>query len=334
MRADLRLTALSVVCGASLTLFGATPADATNIRVAGNFAGDHSSSVAMETFKRQVEEQSGGAMTVQLFPNMQLGGAQENVDQVRTGAVQMTWIGIAFLSRLVPELEAVSLPFVLSNREQAFRVIDGEVGERLDAAMRERGLASLGFMELGSRNVTNSQRPIEAAADLQGLRLRMQPNETHLATFRALGANPVAMDISEVYSALQQGVLDGQENPYSIITTRNFFEVQRYLSDTTHFFDFIVTVANADWLDGLAEEQRQIVVDAMAAANAEQRAQAAEEDAAALTRLQELGMVFTPLSDEARAEIQALTAPVIDQLRGRLGDELIDLVLNEAAADS
>ncbi|TVQ40301.1 MAG: TRAP transporter substrate-binding protein [Geminicoccaceae bacterium] len=327
----MRLTTLSVVSAVAFSLLATTAAQATNIRVAGNFAGDHTSSIAMETFKAKVEELSDGAMTVQLFPNMQLGGAQENVDQVRTGAVQMTWIGIAFLSRLVPELEAVSLPFVFGNREQAFRVIDGEVGERLDTAMRERGLTSLGYMELGARHVTNSVRPIESADDLQGLRIRLQPNETHLATFRALGANPVAMDISEVYSALQQRVLDGQENPYSINTTRNFYEVQRYLSDTSHFFDFIVTVANANWFDGLPEEQRSIVVEAMDATNVRQRELAVAADEAALGELQELGMVFTPLSDEARAELQSLAAPVVDQLRARLGDELIDLVLQGAA---
>ncbi|MFW5832464.1 MAG: TRAP transporter substrate-binding protein [Pseudomonadota bacterium] len=327
----MRLTALGFVGAAALSLLATTAAQATTIRVAGNFASDHSSSIAMETFEERVEELSGGAMTVQLFPNMQLGGAQENVDQVRTGAVQMTWIGIAFLSRLVPELEAVSLPFVFGNREQAFRVIDGVVGEKLDEAMRERGLTSLGYMELGARHVTNGIGPIERAADLEGLRLRMQPNETHLATFRALGANPVAMDISEVYSALQQGVLDGQENPYSIITTRNFYEVQQYLSDTSHFFDFIVTVANADWLDGLPDDQRAIVVEAMDAANARQRELAIAADGAALEQLQELGMVFTPLSDEARAELQRLTAPVVDELRARIGDELIDLVLQGAA---
>lgn len=301
------------------------------IRVAGNFAGDHTSSIAMETFKEEVEANSGGDLTVELFPDMQLGGAEENVDQVRSGSVQMTWIGIAFLSRLVPELEAVSLPFLFESREQAMGVIDSEVADVLDEALRDRDLTSLGYMELGARHVTNNAQAIESMEDFEGLRIRLQPNETHLDTFRAIGANPQAMDISEVYSALQQGVLDGQENPYSIITTRNFYEVQEHLSDTNHFFDFIITVANAEWFDGLSEDHRDIVMDAMATANAEQRELAMEADAAALDELQEQGMTFTPLSDELREELREVTAGVVDDVRGRVGDELIDLVLEVAA---
>ncbi len=302
----------------------------TVIRVAGNFASDHTSSIAMQTFADQVQERSGGSMQIQLFPDMQLGGAQENVDQVRSGAVQMTWIGIAFLSRLVPELEAVSLPFLFTSREQAMAVIDSEVGDLIDVALRKRDLASLGYMELGARHVTNNVRPIEKLEDFQGLRIRLQPNQTHLDTFRAIGANPVAMDISELYSALQQGVLDGQENPYSINTTRSFFEVQRYLSDTNHFFDFIITVANARWLDGLSAEQQTIVREAMMEANRVQRELAIQADDAALVRLQELGMVFTPIPDETREALRAATAGVVDTVRGRVGDELIDAVLRIA----
>src|SRR5439155_24731858 len=122
--------------------------------------------------------------------------------------------------------------------------VDGPIGQLLDGKLADKGIVSLGFMELGGRHVTNSKRPIRTLEDLKGLKIRMQPNETHLATFRALGANPVAMDIKELYSALQQGVVDGQENPYSIIEANRFGEVQKYLSNTVHFFDFIAIVAN------------------------------------------------------------------------------------------
>lgn len=331
--ATIRSTFIAAFLAAGIGMTGSASAQ-TLIRVAGNFASDHTSSIAMQTFADEVEARSDGALRVQLFPDMQLGGAQENVDQVRSGAVQMTWIGIAFLSRLVPELEAVSLPFLFTSREQAMAVIDSEVGEMIDAALRERDLASLGYMELGARHVTNSVRPIETIEDFQGLRIRLQPNQTHLDTFRAIGANPVAMDISEVYSALQQGVLDGQENPYSINTTRSFHEVQRYLSDTNHFFDFIITVANADWLDGLPDDQQAIVREAMAEANRVQRALAVEADEAALGQLQELGMVFTPLSDETREALREATAGVVDTVRGRVGDALIDTVLRVAEDNS
>ena len=168
-------------------------------------------------FKKEVARLTNNQLQVDVFPAMQLGGAKENVDAVRSGTWRITWVGAAFLSRIAPELEAVSLPFVFANRESAFRVIDGPVGVAIDQKLRDKGFISLGWMELGMRHVTNSRGPIEAMADLKGLKVRLQPNETHLATFRALGANPVAMDVKELYSALEQRVVDGQENPYSVI---------------------------------------------------------------------------------------------------------------------
>jgi tripartite ATP-independent transporter DctP family solute receptor len=307
-------------------------AHAETLRIAGNFPSDHSSSRAMERFKSLVEERSAGELTVDLFPDMQLGGAQENVDQVVSGTIFGTWIGIAYLSRTVPELEAVSLPFVFADRETAFQVMDGRVGELLDEKLAAKGYASLGYMELGLRHVTNNVRPILERKDFQGLKLRMQPNETHIATFRAIGANPVAMGISEVYQALQQGVLDGQENPYAVIATRRFDEVQKYLSDSAHFFDFVILIANKDAMDGLSPEKQEIVRAAAAEAIAWQRDTAAAEDEAAKAALIERGMQFDHIPDETRTELREATKDIVDQVRERAGDEVVDAVLSEAGA--
>lgn len=326
LRTSLAAAALAVVAVAGSAL----PAAAEKIRIAGNFAVDHSSSLAMERFKKSVEELTGGDLTVDVFPAMQLGGAQENVDQVRSGAVLMTWIGMAYLSRTVPELEAVSLPFVFPDRGTAFRVIDGGVGDLLNDRLSDKGFMSLGYMELGSRNVTNNVRPIRSVEDFKGLKIRLQPNETHLATFRAIGANPVSMGIKEVYSALQQGVLDGEENPYSIIYTRNFHEVQKYLSDSGHFFDFIIVVANRDRFAKLSPEHQAAIRQAMSAAIAWQRAKAAEEDVAARDALVKAGMQFDALSPEVRRELQQRTAGVVDALKGRIGADIVDAVIAEA----
>jgi tripartite ATP-independent transporter DctP family solute receptor len=315
----------------ALAAYGA-PAGAETLRVAGNFPTEHSSSKAIERFAEQVAELTGGELEIATFPAMQLGGAQENVDQVRSGVIFGTWIGTAYLSRTVPELESVSLPFVYPDRETAFRVIDGKVGALLEDKLAERGFVSLGWMELGSRNVTNSERALKTADDFDGLKLRMQPNETHLATFRSIGANPVSMGISEVYSALQQGVLDGQENPYSIIESRKFNEVQTHLSDSGHFFDYIVLVANKRKFDRLSDAHKEALRQAAADAVAWQREQAATEDEAAREALVKGGMTFTPISDEVRAELQARSAPVIEDLRKRVGAELVDAVLTEAGA--
>lgn len=316
----------------ALALVAASPSVAETLRLVGNFPVAHSSSVAMERFAEAVAEKTGGDLEVETFPAMQLGGAKENVDQVRSGVVFGTWIGSAYLSRTVPELEAVSLPFAYPDRETAFRVIDGPAGHLLEEKLAERGFVALGWMELGSRNVTNSVRPIETVEDFEGLKIRLQPNETHLGTFRAIGANPVSMGISEVYSALQQGVLDGQENPFSIIASRNFDEVQSHLSDSGHFFDYIVLVANKRKFDRLSDEQKAAVREAAAEAIDWQRSKAAEEDEASKQALIDAGMIFTPISNKTRAALRDRSQPVIGELKDRIGSDLIDLVLKEAAA--
>ena len=295
-------------------------AGAETLRFSGNFPDDHSSSRAMEIFQDVLAERTEGDLTAQLFPNMQLGGASENVDQVSAGSIAGTWVGIAYLSRTVPELETLSRPFAFADREDAFRLIDGDFGALLDEKLAEKGFVALGYMELGFRHVTNSQRSIETIEDFQGLKVRLQPNQTHLDTFRAIGASPVSMDINEVYGALQQGVLDGQENPYSIISTRRLDEVQGYLSDTGHFYDFIVVLANRNAFNRLSDEQQQAVRDAMDEAVAWQRQTAAEEDEAARATLIERGMQFTPISDETRAALrESIPGPVLAVMSALFG---------------
>ena len=303
---------------------------AETLRIAGNFAPDHSSSKAMEVFRSELKRLSGGGLDVDLFPGMQLGGAKENVDAVRAGTIFATWVGAAFVSRLVPDVEAVSLPFVFEDREAALRVIDGPVGELLDRKLGDKGFKALGWMELGFRNVTNGKRPLKSLDDFKGLKLRMQPNETHLASFRALGANPVAMDVKELYSALQQGVVDGQENPYPIILTNRYFEVQKYLSDSRHFFDYIPIIANRKQFEALKPEQRNAVTEAMKAAVAAQRKAAAEEDAAALAELKAKGMEHDPLPPETRKALRQATAGVVQDVKKRIGAELVERVVAEA----
>ncbi|EWH04005.1 TRAP transporter substrate-binding protein [Halomonas sp. BC04] len=329
MTTTTRLAKCSAAILLALGLGSPLLANADTLRFSGNFPDDHSSSRAMEIFRDALAERTDGDLSAQLFPNMQLGGASENVDQVSSGSIAGTWVGIAFLSRTVPELEALSLPFAFADREDAFALIDGDFGELLDEKLAEKGFVALGYMELGFRHVTNNERPIETIEDLNGLRIRLQPNQTHLDTFRAIGASPISMDISEVYGALQQGVLDGQENPYSIISTRRLDEVQGHLSDTGHFYDFIVVVANRNVFNRLSEEKQQAVRDAMAEAVAWQRQTAAEEDEAARATLIERGMQFTPISDETRAALREASQGVVEQLRDRIGAEVVDRVLEE-----
>jgi TRAP-type transport system periplasmic protein len=315
-----------------LALGAALPAAAQQkLQIAGNFASEHPSSVAVDqVFKKEVARLTNNQLQVDVFPAMQLGGAKENVDAVRSGTLAITWVGAAFLSRIAPELEAVSLPFVFANRESAFRVIDGPVGQAIDKKLQDKGFISLGWMELGMRHVTNSKTPIRTMADLKGLKVRLQPNETHLATFRALGANPVAMDVKELYSALEQRVVDGQENPYTVISASRFSEVQKQLSNTGHFFDFIAVVASKKAFEQLKPEHQKAVREAMTATIATQRKLAVYQEAAKFDELKSK-MAYTEITPAAREEMRKASLPVIEDVKKRAGADLVNQVLAEAA---
>ena len=299
------------------------------LRIAGAFGAEHTSSKAMEIFKVELARRSQGLIEVEIIPDMKLGGAKDLIDGVRAESVFATWVGVAFVSRLVPEVEAVSLPFLFKNYDQATRAVDGTVGKLIEAKLSAKGFTALAWMELGARHVTNAKRPLKTLNDFKGLKIRMQPNETHLATFRALGASPVAMDIKDVYVALQQGHIDGQENPYSVIHANKYFETQKYLSDTGHILDLIVFIANKKTFMSFAPEQQKAIRDAARIAAMQQRKMAAEGEATALADLKAKGMQFDPLPPATRIALRRATAGVIDGVRRRVGAELVDKVVAE-----
>jgi tripartite ATP-independent transporter DctP family solute receptor len=327
-----RLSRLLASIAAALALTATAPAMAQQkLQIAGNFATEHPSSVAVDqVFKKEIARLTSNQLQVDVFPAMQLGGAKENVDAVRSGTLALTWVGAAFLSRIAPELEAVSLPFLFANREAAFRVIDGPVGDAIDKKLGDKGFIALGWMELGMRHITNSKGPIQSMADLKGIKIRLQPNETHLASFRALGANPVAMDVKELYSALEQKVVDAQENPYTVISASRYGEVQKHLSNSGHFFDFIAVVASKKAFEQLKPEYQKAVREAMTSTVAFQRKLAAESETKALADLK-TKMTYTEISPAAREEMRKASATVIDSVRKRAGTELVDQVLAEVA---
>jgi tripartite ATP-independent transporter DctP family solute receptor len=322
---------LPLIATSFLAISAVSASAKDTFRVAGNFAAEHSSSLAMLKFEEELERLSNGEIDVNIFPAQQLGGAAENVQAVKIGAIELMWVGTAYLTRTVPELEAIGLPFQFGSREEAFAIADGPVGAALDGKMADEGMTSMGYMELGFRHLTNNVRAIESVEDIAGLKIRLQPNETHLATFRALDANPVAMDVKELYSALEQGVIDGQENPFAIIDVAGYAEVQQYVSNTGHFFDFISVIGNKDWFDGLDVGTQRIVQEAMATAVAYQRELAAEQDAAGLAKLEAKGMTYTAVSPDLAKALRDNTSGVAADTKSRLDADLVALLDAETA---
>ncbi len=304
-------------------------AGADELRLGSGFGDNHSSTRAMrDVFAPKVEELTEGRHTASVFANSELGQAPEMVNQAQSGINFGVFVSSAFYNSQVPQIGVTNMPFIFSDRETAFKVFDGPFGESLKPLFEEKGLVVLGFMELGFRNITNSVRAIDEPADLQGLKIRLQNNPVHIATFNLLGASPTSIDASEMFAALSQGVVDGQENPYAVINSFRLYDAnQKFLTDTGHFFDVIVFAASKTALDAMSEEDRAAIVEAGRLATLEQRKYAADDEASNLATVLENGVELTELTPEQREAFRTATTPVYDEVRGTLGAELVDSFL-------
>jgi TRAP-type transport system periplasmic protein len=324
------------VTGAALTaavlvLPSAAQAQSTTLRLRGVYAALDTSSQAMEIFKAEAERRSGGTLEIELIPDVPgQTGAREVLDEVRVQTFFGTWIGAPNLSRLVPEIGALGLPFIFDNYDQVARVLRGPVGGTIEAKMAAKGFMVLGWMQWGAHQVMNSQRPLKTLADFKNLKIRVQPNETFLATFRALGANPVAMDVKDVHAALRQGDIESFEGPYSSIYNYRFYEHQKYISDSAHVLDLIAVVANRQAFMRLLPGERKALSDAAAIACAEEWKMAAADDARSLAKIREKGLQFDPLPPETRAALRKATAVVVEDARKRYGDDIMNTILETA----
>jgi tripartite ATP-independent transporter DctP family solute receptor len=316
------------------TLISISSASAEEVRwrASGSFPGAHSTAVAMEVFKSEVARLSNNTITVDLFPDNTLGGGLEQVDQVRTGQIEMAWAGLSFYDKLVPEFSAAVRPFAASSTGEANCQIEGPFGDMLRTKASEKGIIAAGFGVIGARHVTNSVRPIKTLEDIQGLKIRIPPADAWTLVFGALGANPTPVDIKELYQALQQGVVDGQENPYDNIYIRKFHEVQKYLSNTAHFYDLVGYFINKEAYERLDENQKKAVDDAMFRAIAVQRALSDRDNAAARQALIDAGMQYDEIPASELKRFREATQPFYDGLRTTLGDEVMDLA--EKAVES
>jgi tripartite ATP-independent transporter DctP family solute receptor len=294
----------------------------TALRMRGSFNAEHSSSRAMEIFKAEVERRTGGSVKIEVVPDTG-NGAKELIESVRAENTFGAWIGAANMSRLVPEVGAMGLPFLFENYDQVARALAGPVGKLLEAKLEAKGFVTLGWMQLGARQVTNAKKPLRTLDDFKGLKIRLQPNELHMAMFRALGANPVAMDLKDLIVALRQGDIDAQENPYAVIYDYQWYEQQKYLSDTAHVLDLIAVVANRNLFMGLQPQEQKVIREAAKIAIAKQWKVAAAEDAEALVKLKAKGMQFDPLPPATRAALRRAASVVANRAKSQVGDGVV-----------
>ena len=276
---------------------------------------------ALLKFEELVETGSNGEIDVQIFPSSQMGPDREMIEGVQTGVLEMAIPPSSFFAGWDPAFAVIELPYMYASKDIAFDVLDGAAGDCMLARVENQGLVGLGWLELGVRNVTNNVRPIASPQDLEGVKLRTMKVPAHVATFESLGANPTPMNFGEVYSALQQGVIDGQENPLAIITSQRFYEVQKYLSTTGHVFAVYMPVVSKPFFDSLSAEHQQLIHASMARARAHQAELVAAEDASQLDEIRSAGVEVLELTAEQRQAFADQTESVRLQYRDEVGAE-------------
>jgi tripartite ATP-independent transporter DctP family solute receptor len=213
---------------------------------------DHPVSKGVQKFAEIVAAKSGGKIRVREYPANQLGSEMQQQSALRAGTQEMQSPATTSLVGIVKDYGLIDFPFIVSTPQQADALLDGPLGAALLAKLPEKGLVGLAYWDLGFRNVTNSKRAITRGEDLGGIKIRVIPNPVYLETFKAFNANPVPMSFSELYSALETGTVDGQENPFSVILSNKFFEVQKYVSATNHVYAANIVLVSKKFWDKLS----------------------------------------------------------------------------------
>lgn len=281
-----------------------------------------------EKFAELVKEKTGGSVVVQVFPSSQLGNQRDLVEGLTFGTVDMTLTSTAVFGNFVPEMGVFDLPFLFRDVEHAYKALD-TVGMDIAKQGEARGIKTLAMMENGVRHMTNSRQPIKVPADMKGLKVRVMEQPVYIEMMKQLGASPTPMAFSEIYTALQKGVIDGQENPLAHIWTSRFFEVQKYISLTAHTYSAEpVLISTIAWKK-LSPEQQQAMLEAAVEAAAWQRNLCRELESQYITNINESGK-STINDDVDLAAFAEATKPTwkIFADKHKNGQAIIDRIVN------
>ena len=303
----------------------ASAAPEYKIKVAYISSESHPTAQAMTGFAKDVDSASKGRIKVELYPNGQLGSDRELCEGVQMGTIQMVVSSTSALAGFDKRIQVLDLPYLFTTRKAAFDAFDGELGKKLNSYLEKKGFLVLGYQENGFRHVTNSKRPIKTPADLKGLKIRTMENPMHIAFFKELGANPTPMSWGELYTALQQGTVDAQENPYAMIDDGKFYEVQKYVSETGHLFSYEIIIANKKFMEKLPADLRKIVDDAAHRAVMAQRARMEKEEAVFKAKVTKTGLKANTLTPEQKKPFVDATKKVYSQFEKDLGKEIMDI---------
>lgn len=275
---------------ASAALFSGTANAETTLRFGYEAPRSDTQHTAAKKFNDLLKEKSKGEIKLSLFPDSTLGNAQTMIGAVRGGTIDIEMSGSPNFSGLEPKLNVIDIPFIFKNREHAYAVLDGEIGQGLLKDLEAQGLKGLAFWEVGFRSFTNSKHPVKSPEDIKGLKVRTNQNPMYIQAFSLLGANPVPMPLSELYTALETRAVDAQEHPIGIFWSAKLYEVQKHLSLTNHGYTPLIVVMNKAKFDSFSPELQQAILDAAKEAGNYQRQLNLENEKEIIAKLQKAGI--------------------------------------------
>lgn len=290
---------------------------------------DHPTSLGVKKFAELVAAKSGGKIKVNEFASSQLGNELQQQGALMGGVQEMLVASTTSLAGVVKEFGLLDFPFLFSNARQADAMVDGPLGKMLAARLADKGIVVLGFFDLGFRNVTNSKRPITKGEDLDGLKLRVIPNPVFIDTFKTFKANPVPMPFAELYGALENKAVDGQENPYAVILSSKIYEVNRFVSETNHVYATNPIQISKRFWDRLSAAEQKLIQEAATEAQNHQRVVSREVSSKAVAELKAKGMVLNEISAAEQARMRAEVKPVHDKFAASYDPAVVRLFRSE-----
>jgi tripartite ATP-independent transporter DctP family solute receptor len=327
-----RILLKSLIALAAVAALGTVQAQTRTIKFANQNAKGHPIVLGMEKFAEIVEAKSGGKLKVNVFPGGALGSDQANVSALQGGTLEMASMNSGIFASIVKDFAVYDFPFLFSSPKEVAAVVDGPVGQQLHAKLEEKGLVGLAYYELGFRQLTNSKRPITKVDDIAGLKLRVIPNPINIDWVNALGANPTPLPFPELYAALEQKAVDGQENPVATIQGAKLYEVQKYMTLTNHQYNPQSVVVSKKFWDTLSAADRKIVQDAAVESAKFQREQSRAAAAGILDALKKGGMQVSELPPAEMAKLRDKIKPVIAKHTASVGEATVKAVLADIEA--
>ena len=295
---------------------------------------DQPKHAAALAFKEYVEENTGGSVRVELYPASQLGDADTVLQGLQLGTIELGVVHDGPIAEFFPPIELISTPFLFENQQVAYQVFDGEFGEYFGEQMlAQAGIRHMAFADNGIRHFTNNVRPIRTPEDMQGLTIRIQPSPVYQRLIESLGASAITVPWTELPTALQQGVVDGQENGVTNILAASLYQYQRHVSLNGHVYSVHLYLMNPDFYDSLTADEQQVIDEAIVIARDIHREMTSEQDLNAEEILTGVGMEVAVLSSEEIAAFRELAQPpVLEYLVGRVGQEWVDRVVEAVEA--